>query len=101
MFSLMANKNKIPSPFKQINSVDAEIVFEAVFDLPDDGTQGGNRLVIRIQMNSMDAARCDFFVLTRTYKDTILMCGELPISSLGNLLYGFARIKHVPVLVFD
>lgn len=90
--------NKIPSPFKQINSIDADIVFEAVFDLPDDGTPGGNKLVIRIQMNSETATKCDFIVLTRTYKDTILVEGELPISSLGNLLYGFARIKNVPVL---
>jgi hypothetical protein len=97
----MATTNKIPSPFKLINSIAADIVFEAVFDLPDDGTQGGNKLVIRIQMNSETATKCDFLVMTRTYKDTILMEGELPISSLGNLLYGFARIKHVPVLVLD
>lgn len=94
----MANTTKIPSPFKQINSVDTEIVFEAVFDLPDDGTPGGNKLVIRIQINSETATNCDFIVMTRTFKDTILMEGELPISSLGNLLYGFARIKHIPVL---
>lgn len=89
---------KIPSPFKQINSIAADIVFEAVFDLPDDGTSCGNKLVIHIQMNSMDSVKCDFIVMTRTFRDTILMEGELPISSLGNLLYGFARIKNVPVL---
>ena len=90
--------NKIPSPFKQINSLDAEIVFEAVFNLPDDGTQGGNRLVIRIQMNSMDAAKCDLMVMSRTYKDTIIMHSEVLITALGNILYGFARIRNIPVL---
>jgi hypothetical protein len=97
MFSLMANTTKIPSPFKRASHPDGAIAFEAVFDLPDDGA-GANRLVIRVEMNSETSVDCDLMVMSRTYKDTIIMHDEVPISSLGNILYGFARIRSVPVL---
>ena len=94
----MANTPKIPSPFKRNYKTEDIIGFEAVFDLPNDGTPTPNQLVIRVEMNSETSVKCDLMVMSRTYKDTIIMHGEVPISSLGNILYGFARIRSVPVL---
>lgn len=97
----MTTSKILPSPFKRIVSDEASVAFEAEFDLPNDGTPSGNKLVIRVLMDSVDSEVGEVDVIGRTFKDTVIMTGVVPIASLGNILYGFARIKHVPQLVFN
>ena len=93
---------KIPSPFKHLPATDFDgLRFEAVFDLPNDGTPTPNQLVILMEMESADSVNCQVSIIGRTYRDTLIGQFDTPINLLGNVLYGFARIQHVPLLVFN
>jgi hypothetical protein len=97
--------NKIPSPFKRFMSTsqfpeDDDILFEAVFDLPNDGTPTPNQLVVRVSMESADAGVCEVSLISRVSRDNYLGNFTCRVSALGDVLYGFAAIKNVPLLVF-
>lgn len=87
------------SPFHRVSTQEPGVAFEAVFDLPNDGTSV-NQIVFHVEMESFDSPNCEVSIRTRTFKDTLLIVTILPVSSLGNVLYNFAQVKMVPVLVF-
>ena len=89
---------KIPSPFKRVYDIDDQdvgdyIQFEAVFDLPNDGTSTPNQLVFHVKMESSDSEQCDITIIGRTYRDTLIGSFPTSIFRLANVLYGFAQIK--------
>lgn len=96
----MTRPPKIPSPFKLLSGDGTNTEFEAVFDLPNDGCSN-NQLIVRVTMEITDSDVCDVTILGRTHRDTVIGTFTTRITSLGNVLYGFASIKQVPQLVFN
>lgn len=93
---------KIPSPFKLIGSDGDCISFEAVFPLPNDGTGSDNLLVLRVDMDDVDSDTCSVSVIGRTFRDTLIMRSDnIPVKSLGNILYGFATVRTREYLDFN
>lgn len=93
--------SKIPSPFKRVDDSDNAIAFEAAFDLPNDGTPSPNRLVLRVELESADDTDCYVYVIGETYRRTTIGSFKAPIASLANIVYGFGRVKQVPLFVID
>lgn len=80
------------SPFKLIDSA-VGTAFEAEFPLPHDDTPTPpNRLVIRIYL-SENETEAELQVVSRTFNDVILASQSMKVEALGNLLYGFARLR--------
>jgi hypothetical protein len=98
----MDTKTRIKTPFKIVGYEEPGIAFEAEFKLPDDEVTD-NRLVMRVEMEFAHSEQCWVRLLGRTQvREVVLMeCSSVPIRNLGNVLYGFASIKNVPLLVFN
>lgn len=99
----MDTKTKIKTPFKIVDCAEEQgIAFEAEFKLPDDGVTD-NRLVMRVEMGGLDSPWCWVRLLGRTQmrEVTLMESSTVPIRELGNVLYGFASIKNVPLLVLN
>ena len=92
---------KIPTPFKLLQENPERLEFEAEFDLPHDDTPGCvNKLVVFVSMEDAEAKTCEVTLLSRTTtRDYIIGSLTAPVTSLAHLLYNFATIKMVPVLV--
>lgn len=78
--------------------------FAAVFDLPTDDCPGSvNKLVVEIV--TFDDGTCTVTIYNRGLrpeglKDRFIGEFQTHITKLGDLLYGFARIKMTPSLEF-
>ena len=88
------------TPFREIHVAGTHIVLEADFPLPYDGTPGSsNALVIHIEQEHEGQATALLRVLSRTHGGAkVLAQSEVTVSFLGNLLYGAARVRNMPVL---
>jgi len=93
--------SKIPSPFKLLTHSEDGITFEAIFDLPNDGTPTKNQLVINVSLEREDSDICTVSLIGRTFKDTLIGEFDCRIEKLGNVLYNFARVKTKQYLSFD
>lgn len=95
----------IGSPFRMIYALGhgSGLAFEAEFTLPTDDCPGSvNKLVMRVEMDSTIDVFCAVAIVNRTAtSERTIMRGEaVPIESISNMLYGFARLRQKPVLEF-
>lgn len=93
-----------PSPFKIKYSDSGELMFEAEFLLPTDGTPDSyNKLRVQV-IPSPDQQRAEVQVYSTTgYSTTVtrnrlIAEGCINVGDLGDVLYGAARVRYVAVV---
>lgn len=91
------------SPFKLHYCEEGLLVgFEAEFPLPyDDTPDAKNVLLVRALFQDAANTIVNIELFSRTSTDKFI--GEIeniPVTTLGNILYGFARLKTVTTLDF-